>query len=93
MRPEFVPEGPRVVAEVPRGTVVLMTRLTPRRSLPNISQGVHWSVDIRYQDARRPSGYSMEAAFLARSRERPQEVVTDPGMLERRHGSDRPPTD
>jgi phytanoyl-CoA hydroxylase len=91
MRPEFVPEGPRVVTEVPRGTVVLLTHLTPRRSLPNLSRGVHWSVDIRYQDARRPSGYPLQAAFLARSRERPQEVVTEPAVLERRRGSDRPP--
>jgi phytanoyl-CoA hydroxylase len=92
LRPEFLPEGRRVLAEVPRGTVVLMTHLTPRRSLPNVSRKVHWSVDLRYQDARRPSGYPLEPAFLARSRERPEEVVTDPTVLERLRLSHRPAT-
>jgi phytanoyl-CoA hydroxylase len=92
LRPEFLPEGRRVLAEVPRGTVVLMTHLTPRRSLPNVSRKVHWSVDLRYQDARRPSGYPPEPAFLARSRERPEEVVTDPALLEPPRRSHCPPT-
>jgi phytanoyl-CoA hydroxylase len=87
MRPEFIPEGPRVLTDVPQGSVVLMSHLTPRRSLPNLSRRVHWSVDVRYQDARRPSGYPLETSFLARSRERPQEVVTDPAVLERLRGS------
>ena len=44
-----------ITAEVPKGGVVFMTNLTPHCSTPNYSQGVRWSVDLRYQSAEVPN--------------------------------------
>lgn len=73
---EELPPIEPVTVEMDVGDILLIHNLTAHRSLPNRSNEVRWSVDIRYQDARLPSGYAPEAGFLARSRERPEEVLT-----------------
>ena len=67
-----------VVVPVKFGSVLLLTNLTPHRSIPNVSHQVRWSVDARYQDAAKPIGYQPEAGFLARSKLHPDNVVTSP---------------
>jgi hypothetical protein len=49
-----VPQPP-VVAEVPLGGAVLMTNLTPHCSTENHSDGIRWSIDLRYQGADTPN--------------------------------------
>ena len=49
----------------------------------NVSNQVRWSVDSRYQDAAKPTGYQPEAGFLARSRLHPENVVTTPAEFKR----------
>ena len=72
------------------GGVLLLTNLTPHRSTPNRTNQVRWSVDVRYQDAAHPTGYQPEAGFLARSRIRPDAVVTSPAEFERVRKSHQP---
>ncbi len=55
-----------------------LSYLTPHLSIPNVSNQVRWSVDARYQDAAKPTGYQPEAGFLARSKLKPDDVVTTP---------------
>lgn len=73
---EELPPIEPITVEMEVGDILLIHNLTAHRSLPNRSDEVRWSVDIRYQDARLPSGYAPEVGFLARSRERPEEVLT-----------------
>ena len=78
-----LPEVKPVVVPVKFGSVLLLTNLTPHRSIPNVSHQVRWSVDTRYQDAAKPTGYQPEAGFLARSRVHPEDVVTTPEAFKR----------
>lgn len=71
-----LPDVNPVVVPVKFGSVLLLTNLTPHRSIPNVSNQVRWSVDARYQDAAQPTGYQPEAGFLARSKLNPDAVVT-----------------
>ena len=66
-----------VVIPMKVGDALLMHQHVPHVSPPNQSNGVRWSVDIRYQDGTRPVKSIREPGFLARSQERPQDVVTD----------------
>lgn len=73
-----LPDVDPIVVPVKFGSVLLLTNLTPHRSIPNVSNQVRWSVDSRYQDAAQPTGYQPEAGFLARSKLNPNAVVTTP---------------
>ena len=59
------------------GDALLMHQHVPHVSPPNRTNAIRWSIDIRYQDGRRPVKSVREPGFLARSVERPQDVVTD----------------
>ena len=58
---EDLPDPPQraVTAEVPLGGVVFMTNLTPHCSTANHSDGVRWSIDLRYQSADAPSNVGL----------------------------------
>ncbi|GDY11456.1 hypothetical protein LBMAG53_03330 [Planctomycetota bacterium] len=43
-----------VCAACPAGSVVLMTNLTPHASFTNRTNGIRWSIDLRYQGAEVP---------------------------------------
>lgn len=81
--PQALPDVEAVVVPVNFGSVLLFTNLTPHRSIPNVSTQVRWSVDARYQDASKPTGYQPEAGFLARSRKQPEDVITSPAEFKR----------
>ena len=68
-------EGPKKQYEE-QGYVLLMQQHVPHVSPPNRSDSVRWSVDIRYQDGRQRAKSVREPGFLARSKERPEDVVT-----------------
>jgi hypothetical protein len=59
------------------GDALLMHQHVPHVSPPNLTDRIRWSVDIRYQDGRRSVKSVREPGFLARSAERPEDVVTD----------------
>ena len=58
------------------GDALLIHQHMPHVSPPNRSDHVRWSEDIRYQDARLPIKSQREPGFLAKSKERPDGIVT-----------------
>ena len=61
------------------GSTSINTRVPPSFFPSRCSRSavnIRWSVDLRYQDGRRPVKSAREPGFLARSRQRPEEVVT-----------------
>ena len=63
-----------VAIELDPGDVVLFHNLLFHRGLPNLSDGIRWSCDWRYQDANQPT-MRKENGHLARSRKTPEAVV------------------
>ena len=68
----------RVALTADPGDVVLLHKLTMHASLPNLSNGVRWSVDLRYQPTGQPTGRPWFPAFVARSSNEPQSILKDP---------------
>lgn len=61
-----------------RGDILLMHRRTCHSSLPNRSNRVRWSFDLRYNPIGQPSGRSAFPGFVARSRTHPETELHDP---------------
>jgi ectoine hydroxylase-related dioxygenase (phytanoyl-CoA dioxygenase family) len=61
-----------------RGSMLLMTKRTIHNSLPNRSEHVRWSMDLRYHPVGQPTGRSVFPGFVARSRSRPETELHDP---------------
>lgn len=62
------------------GSVLLMNHRTAHSSLENISDGVRWSFDLRYQVTGRPTGRPAFPGFVARSRQAPETELRDPAV-------------
>ena len=60
------------------------TGRTPHGSGPNLSGQVRWSMDLRWNDARKPHGRPLPG-LLVRSKADPS--VNDPATADRRHKS------
>lgn len=58
------------------GDALLFHQHLPHHSPFNGSDHIRWSVDIRYQDGNRRVRHAHEPGFLARSKERPADVIT-----------------
>jgi phytanoyl-CoA hydroxylase len=52
---EDLPAGQAVTVPVPAGGALLMTNLTPHRSIPHSVDVVRWAIDVRYQSADVPN--------------------------------------
>ena len=59
------------------GDVLFMTRLTKHASLPNVSDGVRWSFDLRYSPIGQPTGRPWFPGFVARSRAHDEWELSD----------------
>ena len=75
--PERLVGARRVALEMEPGDVLFLTRLTMHASLPNLSNGIRWSVDLRYQPIGEPTGRPWFPGFVARSRRAPESVLPD----------------
>ncbi|MBW3625320.1 MAG: phytanoyl-CoA dioxygenase family protein, partial [Armatimonadetes bacterium] len=84
IRPDLLPDIPARPVPVLRGGVIFMHRHTPHSSTPNLSDRVRWSIDLRYQPTGTPTGRPFHPEFVARSRENPESVLTDPEEWSRR---------
>ncbi|MBT3344000.1 MAG: phytanoyl-CoA dioxygenase family protein [Gemmatimonadetes bacterium] len=69
-----LPDGVRVMCPVRRGGVVLIQHKTIHRSVPNLSDHIRWSLDLRYSDPRQPTGRDDVPGFIARSKADPARV-------------------
>jgi hypothetical protein len=53
------------------------------RSLPNKSDDVRWSLDLRYNPTGQPCGRDWFPGFVARSRAHPETALTDAAVWAR----------
>ena len=60
---------------VPRGGVLMLPHTTVHRSIPNTSDRVRWSLDLRYCRPDAPSGRAWVPGFLCRSQAHPDAVA------------------
>ena len=84
INPKLMPATAPIAAECPRGGVVFMTKLTPHRGLPNLSDKVRWTIDLRYQRTGTPTGRPFFPDFPVRSAANPASVLTDHAEWDRR---------
>jgi len=75
--PEVVRASSGIPVEMKRGSALFMHRLTMHSSLRNLSDGVRWSFDLRYQPVGQPTGRDWLPAFVARSRKEPSQEIHD----------------
>ncbi|MDX1781435.1 MAG: phytanoyl-CoA dioxygenase family protein [Thalassovita sp.] len=73
----FIDESQALPLPVKAGGAVIFHPLTPHASLTNRSDRFRWSFDIRYNATGQPTGRSHFPAFVARSHEHPETVLTD----------------
>lgn len=62
---------------VPSGGAIFFHPLTVHGSLANVSDGVRWSFDLRYNVTGDPTGRPMFPEFVARSRRAPETELRD----------------
>ena len=59
------------------GDVLFMNKLTMHSSLPNVSDGIRWSFDLRYNPVGEATGRPSFPGFVARSRSAPDSELRD----------------
>jgi ectoine hydroxylase-related dioxygenase (phytanoyl-CoA dioxygenase family) len=67
--PGDLPAGEVVTVPVPLGGVLLLTNRTPHQSIPNVTDVIRWSADLRYQGAHLPNNYRATGAPVQEVRE------------------------
>ena len=75
--PEELPPWDPVTIPVQRGGLIAIHCRTPHGSQPNGSDAIRWSMDLRWNDARKPNGRPHLPGLLVRSQEHPELVVHD----------------
>ena len=60
------------------GDALFMHKLTMHRSLPNRSNDIRWSFDLRYNPTGQATGRPWFPGFVARSKASPESVLSDP---------------
>ena len=73
---EHYSESDVVDCPIGLGGALLFHKETAHRSLPNTTDTVRWSIDIRFSDLTAPSGRN-HPGFVARSKAQPEKVATD----------------
>lgn len=63
-----------------RGDVVLLDQFTEHTALPNKSDQLRWSFDLRWNPIGQPTGRPAFPGFVARSRQNPTSQLRDPAM-------------
>jgi len=75
--PTTLLDGDPVPIEIKAGSALFLHRLTKHASLPNMSEGIRWSFDLRYQPIGQPTGRDEFPGFVARSRQHPEQELHD----------------
>lgn len=79
IRPDVMPDVEPMVLECYRGDLILLSRFTPHRSQPNVSDRCRWSLDLRYQTTGHHTGRTAHPEFVVRSARDPGSVLCDHG--------------
>lgn len=74
---EYFPRDQMVPMPLKRGDILLLHRRTVHGSLPNVSDNIRWSFDLRYNPIGQPTGRGAFPGFVARSTAQPGNVLTD----------------
>jgi hypothetical protein len=61
-----------------KGGALLLNKLTIHSALPNVSDRIRWSFDLRYHPIGQPTGRKVFPGFVARSRSNPASELHDP---------------
>ena len=69
--------GEQVPVPMKKGDVLFMDRLTMHSSLPNVSDDIRWSFDLRYNPTGDATGRPWFPGFIARSRSNPDSELRD----------------
>ena len=72
---ENLPPGERITCPLRVGGVLLTRHKIAHRSIPNTSDHIRWSLDLRYSDPALPTGRAYVPGFIARSKADPQSVA------------------
>lgn len=75
--PEIIRGSDGLPLEMKRGSALFMHRLTMHSSLPNLSNELRWSFDLRYQPIGQPTGRDWLPACVVRSQQNPDSEVRD----------------
>ena len=75
--PEMLVEPNQVPQPMDPGDVLFMHRRTQHSGLPNRSERIRWSFDLRYQPIGAPTGREWFPGFVARSRAEPDSALVD----------------
>lgn len=75
--PELMPAREPLIMDCRKGDLVLMSRFTPHRSRPNVTDRCRWSLDIRYQPTGQHTGRTGHPDFVVRSAADGGSVLTD----------------
>jgi phytanoyl-CoA hydroxylase len=75
--PDKLLGGQPVSLPMKRGSVLFMHRRTKHASLPNVSNDIRWSFDLRYQPIGQPTGRPALPGFIVRSAQNPERVMSD----------------
>ena len=70
--------GKATTVPLKKGDVLFMTKFTVHSSLPNNSDRIRWSFDLRYNPIGHSTGRTSFPGFVARSRSNPDSVLRDP---------------
>ncbi|QJD85474.1 phytanoyl-CoA dioxygenase family protein [Cohnella herbarum] len=85
LKDEQIGKAPTVALPVKAGTAILFNDRLLHMSTPNQSDGIRWSVDLRYQPTDQDPMANHGAGFLARSYEYPDRVATLEDWLHNRN--------
>jgi len=79
--PDKVMQGRKAVPlPVKKGGAVLFHKMNVHRALPNLSNGLRWSIDLRYHPIGQATGRPAFPGFVARSRANPASELRDAGV-------------
>lgn len=75
--PAELPAWDPVTIPVRRGSLLAIHCRTPHGSQPNRSDAIRWSMDLRWNDARKPNGRPHLPGLYVRSQQSPELLIDD----------------
>ena len=78
--PERLIGEDREPIETSPGDVIFLSKYTMHSSLPNLSENIRWSLDLRYNPIGQPTGRAWFPGFIARSKSKPESEMNDPSI-------------